>query len=54
MDPDKPWFNLFAIIFELVAAFGSVGMSLGFPNVGSCLPHPPWLYALMACRLYTG
>ena len=54
MDPNKPWFNLFAIIFELVSAFGSVGLSLGFPNVASFLLHPPWLCALTACRLYTG
>jgi potassium uptake Trk family protein len=26
------WFNIFTIIFELVSAYGSVGLSLGIPN----------------------
>ncbi|KAI6046355.1 cation transport protein-domain-containing protein [Pisolithus marmoratus] len=26
------WFNIFTIIFELVSAYGSVGLSLGVPN----------------------
>lgn len=54
VDSSKPWFNLFAIIFELVSAFGSVGLSLGFPSVASFLLRPPWLCALTACRLCIG
>ncbi|KDQ20082.1 hypothetical protein BOTBODRAFT_125633 [Botryobasidium botryosum FD-172 SS1] len=31
-DPNKlAWFNIFAIIFELVSAYGTVGLSLGTP-----------------------
>jgi len=26
------WFNIFALIFELVSAYGTVGLSLGFPT----------------------
>ncbi|KAF9222488.1 TrkH-domain-containing protein [Gyrodon lividus] len=26
------WFNIFSILFELVSAYGSVGLSLGIPN----------------------
>lgn len=33
MDVSKEWFNMFSIIFELVSAFGGIGLSLGFPNV---------------------
>lgn len=32
-DPDKPWFDLFRICFELVSAFGGIGLSLGTPLV---------------------
>ncbi|XP_006461265.1 hypothetical protein AGABI2DRAFT_70136 [Agaricus bisporus var. bisporus H97] len=28
-NPDRPWFNVFAIIFEVVSAYGPVGLSLG-------------------------
>ncbi|QLL33784.1 hypothetical protein HG536_0F01090 [Torulaspora globosa] len=31
-DPTKPDFNIFAILFEIVSAYGTVGLSLGFPN----------------------
>ncbi|KAI0762545.1 TrkH-domain-containing protein [Fomes fomentarius] len=30
-DQNAPWFNLFRIIFELVSAFGGIGLSLGVP-----------------------
>ena len=33
MNEEKPWFNMFALIFELVSAFGGIGLSLGFPGV---------------------
>ncbi|KAI5982486.1 cation transport protein-domain-containing protein [Pisolithus albus] len=29
---NQSWFNIFTIIFELVSAYGSVGLSLGVPN----------------------
>ncbi|KXN90409.1 Low-affinity potassium transport protein [Leucoagaricus sp. SymC.cos] len=32
MDEDKKWFDLFRVIFELVSAFGGIGLSLGFPD----------------------
>lgn len=35
MDTNKPWFNMFALIFELVSAFAGIGLSLGFPGVAS-------------------
>ncbi|KIM52874.1 hypothetical protein SCLCIDRAFT_32289 [Scleroderma citrinum Foug A] len=28
----RGWFNIFSIIFEIVSAYGSVGLSLGIPN----------------------
>ncbi|KAF5353410.1 hypothetical protein D9756_007889 [Leucocoprinus leucothites] len=31
MDEDKKWFDLFRVIFELVSAFGGIGLSLGVP-----------------------
>ncbi|RDB17612.1 Low-affinity potassium transport protein [Hypsizygus marmoreus] len=31
-DANKPWFNVFSIIFELVSAFSGIGLSLGFAN----------------------
>ncbi|KAJ7743346.1 potassium transporter [Mycena metata] len=32
LDEDKKWFDLFRIVFELVSAFGGIGLSLGFPD----------------------
>ncbi|KAF8809851.1 potassium transporter [Phlegmacium glaucopus] len=32
LDESKKWFDLFRIIFELVSAFGGIGLSLGFPS----------------------
>ncbi|ESK82474.1 potassium transporter [Moniliophthora roreri MCA 2997] len=31
LDPDKKWFDLFRVLFELVSAFGGIGLSLGVP-----------------------
>jgi len=31
-DINKPWFNIFSLIFELVSAFAGIGLSLGFPG----------------------
>ncbi|TCD68599.1 low affinity potassium transporter [Steccherinum ochraceum] len=31
-DDNAPWFNLFRIIFELVSAFGGIGLTLGIPT----------------------
>ncbi|KAH9477208.1 Low-affinity potassium transport protein [Psilocybe cubensis] len=32
MDESKKWFDLFRVLFELVSAFGGIGLSLGFPD----------------------
>jgi len=32
MDEEKKWFDLFRVIFELVSAFGGIGLTLGLPN----------------------
>ncbi|KAI0757447.1 TrkH-domain-containing protein [Daedaleopsis nitida] len=31
-DDNAPWFNLFRIVFELVSAFGGIGLTLGIPT----------------------
>lgn len=42
---DATWFNIFNVIFELVSAYGTVGLSLGLPydNYSSvtrpCIPR---------------
>ena len=33
LDDSKKWFDLFRVLFELVSAFGGIGLSLGFPSV---------------------
>jgi Trk-type K+ transport system membrane component len=33
LDDSKKWFDMFHVIFELVSAFGGIGLSLGFPYV---------------------
>ncbi|EKM49791.1 uncharacterized protein PHACADRAFT_214314 [Phanerochaete carnosa HHB-10118-sp] len=37
MDPSKPWFNVFAILFEIVSGYGTVGLSLGIPTANYSL-----------------
>lgn len=37
LNDDLKWFDLFRVLFELVSAFGGIGLSLGIPTV-SC----PW------------
>ncbi|KAJ7250788.1 potassium transporter [Mycena rebaudengoi] len=32
LDEEKKWFDMFRIVFELVSAFGGIGLSLGFPS----------------------
>ncbi|KAK0462994.1 potassium transporter [Desarmillaria tabescens] len=32
IDDNKKWFDLFRVLFELVSAFGGIGLSLGFPS----------------------
>ncbi|GAA94848.1 uncharacterized protein L969DRAFT_97190 [Mixia osmundae IAM 14324] len=34
---DLPWFSIFSIIFEIVSAYGTVGLSLGSPVLGTSL-----------------
>ncbi|KAI0794323.1 TrkH-domain-containing protein [Fomes fomentarius] len=37
-DPEKmPYFNVFALLFELVSAYGTVGLSLGIPGLNYSL-----------------
>jgi potassium uptake Trk family protein len=31
-DPEKPDFTLFSVLFEIISAYGTVGLSLGYPN----------------------
>jgi len=31
MNEDMKWFDLFRVLFELVSAFGGIGLSLGLP-----------------------
>ncbi|EAW10777.1 putative potassium uptake transporter [Aspergillus clavatus NRRL 1] len=35
MDPAEPAFNVFAVFFEVVSAYGNVGLSLGYPGVST-------------------
>ncbi|KIK22690.1 hypothetical protein PISMIDRAFT_101958 [Pisolithus microcarpus 441] len=55
-NPDnQSWFNIFTIIFELVSAYGSVGISLGVPNQnysfsGSLRPLSKLVIALVMLR----
>lgn len=39
MDEDKKWFDLFRVLFELVSAFGGIGLTLGVPYVSENIPH---------------
>jgi hypothetical protein len=32
VNADEPWFNIFSVIFEIVSAYGTVGLSLGSSN----------------------
>lgn len=31
-DPTRPAFNLFSILFEIISAYGTVGLSMGYPD----------------------
>ena len=34
-DADKPAFNLFSCLFEIISAYGTVGLSLGYPDTNT-------------------
>ncbi|MCJ1310380.1 low affinity potassium transporter [Agyrium rufum] len=34
-DPNQIAFNLFSVLFEIVSAYGTVGLSLGYPNINA-------------------
>ncbi|SMR56893.1 unnamed protein product [Zymoseptoria tritici ST99CH_1E4] len=34
-DPGEPSFTIFAILFEIVSAYGTVGLSLGYPTINA-------------------
>lgn len=36
-DVNQPDFNVFSILFEIVSAYGTVGLSLGYPNTNTSL-----------------
>ncbi|EAS35498.3 trk family potassium uptake protein [Coccidioides immitis RS] len=36
-DPNNPGFNMFSIFFEVISAYGNVGLSLGHPDVNTGL-----------------
>ncbi|CAI4046643.1 hypothetical protein SUVZ_11G2600 [Saccharomyces uvarum] len=36
-DTSEPEFNVFSILFEIVSAYGTVGLSLGYPNTNTSL-----------------
>jgi Trk-type K+ transport system membrane component len=47
LDDSKKWFDLFRVLFELVSAFGGIGLSLGFPSV--CIrPFLGYQYSFVA------
>ena len=33
--PDKPAFNLFSVLFEIISAYGTVGLSMGYPDTNA-------------------
>ena len=35
-DSTDTYFNIFTVMFEIVSAYGSVGLSLGVPYVREC------------------
>lgn len=37
---EEPWFNIFSVIFEIVSAYGTVGLSLGSSNANFSLVIP--------------
>ncbi|KAK1234440.1 hypothetical protein PQX77_002361 [Marasmius sp. AFHP31] len=39
MDEDKKWFDIFRVLFELVSAFGGIGLTLGLPYVSGDYVH---------------
>lgn len=34
-DPNRYYFNLFAVLFEIVSAYGTVGLSMGYPGINA-------------------
>ena len=51
-DNNATWFNVFDIIFELVSAYGTVGLSLGVPYDNySCVAIVPKVSWITLCSL---
>jgi Trk-type K+ transport system membrane component len=42
MDEEKKWFDVFRVIFELVSAFGGIGLTLGVPYVREVMLLLSW------------
>lgn len=34
-DPERPAFNLFSVLFEIISAYGTVGLSMGYPDANT-------------------
>jgi len=49
LDESKKWFDLFRVLFELVSAFGGIGLSLGFPSVCTQPFSDPALLRILIC-----